>query len=68
MAEQVETHNCIGNILRQESYRLLKTQYTMQNKQVEAEDYKDPMLATKKDVYCLLEHLLASAVSISQKH
>ena len=46
----------------------MKTQYTLSNKQVEAEDYKDPMLATKKDVYCLLEHLLASAENISQKH
>ena len=50
MAEQVETHNCIWNILWQESYLLLKTQYTLSNKQVEAEDYKDPMLATKEDV------------------
>ena len=50
MAEQVETHNCIWNILWQESYLLLKTQYTLSNKQVEAEDYKDSMLATKKDV------------------
>ena len=68
MAEQFETHNCFGNTLRQESYRLLKTQQTLQSEQLQAEDYKDPMLATKKDVYCLLEHFLASAENISQKH